>query len=291
MALLPESSLAGRDLSKILEKFGQKFLGEDAELTSFEAKKEGVSYNYKLNFGDESFILKVDNPTVGGRAILRDVSRDHREGSEKFNLIARFVNDKVDRGMSAPRFVGVGGGDAEFCITASKDDEAIPSEFRGNVISMQSFLAVTKPDESISSSEAYSLGDGLGILHRPSPFSKEFISPAESPFIVFNRKQREKLEEKFGATPEERISSCEASAKEINSYMESISASEDPLNKKLHAAMSEFPPGGKCSAEILQQLWKRLVSWLLAWIYLKLDKFLTMIFIPEICCEMALALH
>ncbi len=136
MAKLQSESLEGRDLNAVLTALGKEFLGEDAALTSFEELEAGVSYNYKVQFGDKKFILKVDNPTVGLRAALKDVSGDERSDDKRFNLIARFVNEKVERGLQAPAFLPVIGMDGEFCVTADKDDESLPREFRGAVVSM-----------------------------------------------------------------------------------------------------------------------------------------------------------
>ncbi len=252
MAKLQSESLEGRDLSAVLTTLGKEFLGEDAALTSFEELEAGISYNYKVQFGDKKFILKVDNPTVGLRSALKDVSGDERSDDKRFNLIARFVNEKVERGLQAPAFLPVIGMDGEFCVTANKDDESLPKEFRGAVVSMQPFLAKGKAvHQTPSASEARSLGDNLGKLHRPSSLSEEFPVPLESSQVANSRIRRQELEKQFGTTREERVASYETSSAAVELYMASLSSSSDEVEKKLYTEMLKYFPDGKCSAETL----------------------------------------
>ena len=261
MAKLQSESLEGKDLSTVLTTLGKKFLGKDAALTSFEELEAGVSYNYIVEFGDKKFILKIDNPTVGMRAALKDVSGDNRSDDERFNLIARFVNEKVERGLQAPTFLPVIGRDGEFCVTADQDDESLPKEFRGTVVSMQTFLEKGKAVQTFlekgkavqipSASQARSLGDNLGKLHRPSSLAQKFPVPSESAKVADSRMLRQDLEKQFGKTRKDRVANYETSSAAVEHYMASLNSSSVEVERKLYTEMLKYFPDGKCSAETL----------------------------------------
>ena len=251
MAKLQPEALQGKILGKVLTTLGKKFLGANAVLRSYEELKAGISYNYKVQFGDKEFILKVDNPKVGMRANNKDVSGDQRPDDKRFNLIAGFINEKVKRGLQAPAFLPVIGNDGEFCVIADKDDARLPEEFRGVVVSLQTFSAKGNGVDHISStSEARSLGDNLGKLHRPSPLSEDFPAPLESPQVADSSRQREKLERQFGTI--DRQESYTASSGAVESFMTSLASSSEEAEKKLYTEMLKYFPDKKCSPETLE---------------------------------------
>lgn len=237
MAKLSPESLAGKDLSAILTKFGQKFLGEAAVLTNFEELEVGkASYGYKVQFGGQQFILKIDNPNVGMRTSTQSTSGDTRSDEARFNLIAKFVNDKISKGMKAPKFLETKDTN-RFCIIADKDDQTLPEEFKGVVISMQPFLTIAKPaSQHLSGEEAKSLGDSLGIFHRPSKLATEFPTPELSPRNTFSRESCETLKKQFGNTAEERAAIYPILAAQLEIYMTQLSSSSDTDEKNLYTA-------------------------------------------------------
>ena len=231
-------------------------MGANALLRSYDELEAGISYTYKVKFrykdGDKEFILKVDNPKVRMRANNKDVSGDQRPDDKRFNLIARFINEKVKRGLQAPAFLPVIGKDGEFCVIADKDDARLPEKFRGVVVSMQPFSAKGKGVRHISSApEARSLGDNLGKLHRPSRLSKDFPVPLESPQVADSSKQRKQLEIQFGTTKPNRLASYITSSKAVKSFMTSLASSSKEAEKKLYTEMLKYFPDKKCSSETL----------------------------------------
>jgi|GEM_PF-3411562 len=255
---LPESSAFRANLGETLQGFGRKFLGEDSILQGFEELEAGVSYNYKVQFGGKSYILKVDNPTIGMRAHLKERSNDTRSGDERFNTIAQFVNDKVAKGLQAPSFLGVQGEDGNFCVTAGTTDEALPPEFRGNTVSMQPFLEITKPaSKSLSSKEVASLATNLGILHRPSHLAAQFPTPEAPPLADSFRQNREKLLTHFGATEEERTSKIAETAQNIDGLITRLSTKTDPESIEMHKNMMRWFPEGKCDVALLSAIVER----------------------------------
>ena len=261
MAKLQPDALQGKTLGKVLTILGKKFLDANAVLRSYEELEAGISYNYKVEFGDKDgdkeFILKVDNPTVGMRANNKDVSGDKRPDDKRFNLIARFINKKVESGLQAPAFLPVIGKDGEFCVIADKNDAELPEEFRGVVVSLQPFSAKGEGVDNISSpSEARSLGDNLGKLHRPSPLSSPlsegFPVPLKSPQVADSIRQREQLEIQFGKTKLNRQESYITSSEAVGSYMTRLaSSSEEGEEKKLYTEMLKYFPNNQCSPETL----------------------------------------
>ena len=253
MAKLQHEALQGKTLEEVLTTLGKKFLGANAVLRSYEELEAGISYNYKVQFGDKEFILKVDNPTVGMRAHNKDVSGDQRPDDKRFNLIAGFINEKVKGGLQAPAFLPVIGKDGEFCVIADKDDASLPEEFRGVVVSMQPFSAKGKGVRHISSaSEARSLGDNLGKLHRPSRLSQDFPVPLESSQVANSSKRLEQLEIQFGTTRPNRLASYKTSSEAVESYMTSLASSSEEAEKKLYTEMLKYFPDKKCSPKTLE---------------------------------------
>lgn len=219
MAKLAETSIDKKNLHQVLENYSKNFLGSEASLQDFEELEAGVSYNYKLKIGDSWFMLKVDNPEA--EHSLRNQLKEgyYEQGQaallpeERFNLIAKFLEKKIAKGLQAPSFLKIqepqasGENSDKFCFVA-KSDEIAPTEFHDRVVSMQKFIEVEKPvssRETLSNQQLSMLGHEMGMLHRPYPEANKFPIPKKSSGSYFFDQNRESVERVFGNTQEERV--------------------------------------------------------------------------------------